>query len=407
LLLSSLLVIFSIQASISDSLIGVLKKFGEQIYVYNSMKTIFDPDEYSFMGEYDHVTEVKKPALLYRIDNYNPSYIENSDLRDINDKFQLVSLYDTNEIILTEGRIYENDTECCITSRYYKMLKSIEAIEGLGDTISVEDRRTKIVREFTVTGIADYSETRYGDYADRVLYVTPGVIKSYYEYFNYDSALFRTTLNGSIYVNDRISHIENTIEISRISVGCDVLVMLDSYENAEDFFEFIRLENHNRNYNESFWIAQYHNPGITVVSEPLIYVNLLLPAISCLVTIIFAVVIGIMTIVFIIMRKYEIGVLRSIGMSRTMVAGMFSVECTAFVTGAALLSSVIAIPAAFMIMPEFGIPIPGAVTGGVAVMASSLLKLVITAAAMSLVSNVITVLYILRQRPMNILNNRS
>lgn len=80
MLLSSLLVIFSIQASISDSLIGVLKKFGEQIYVYNSMKTIFDPDEYSFMGEYDHVTEVKKPALLYRIDNYNPSYIENSDL---------------------------------------------------------------------------------------------------------------------------------------------------------------------------------------------------------------------------------------------------------------------------------------------------------------------------------------
>ena len=407
ILLVSLLVVFTVQTSISDNLNGLVKKLGEQIYVYNTRKIVFDPDDYAFIDEYEHVAQLKKIALLYRINNTNSNFVKNPTTSGrLDEVFQLVSFFDTSEIKLTEGRIYENDSECCVTSEYYEALKFIGRIDGLGDKISIEDKRTNITKEFTITGVVDSDQTLYGDYTACILYVTSDNIKSYYEYYNYDSDAVMKSADGAVCESGTITHSENTIDIERVSIGCDILVILDSYENAEDFFEFVDEKNQLSalNHEYTWWKAQYNNPGLGFVEDQFNIISLLLPVISVIITTIFASVVGVMTIIFITMRKYEIGVLRSMGTSKATVALLYSAECTIFVIGAALLSALIAIPAAYIIIKWLNLAVG---TISITSAAYSMLELTAVAVAVSLASNLVTDLYILRHRPMNILNNRN
>jgi len=268
--------------------------------------------------------------------------------------FDALTREERNRFIIDKGRMYENDNECVIAVnsklQYMEFQMEYEKWHSLniGDTINI--KTPQITKDYTIVGILRESEFLTEWHDSLVLFTTV------------DSSLDFLT---SVVVRDiggypslNVSHnlINNPIEQNNDEnlgiEGHEILVTLNSYEYFDIFRELVYRNDH---YAEPLYQDYY--TIVDVLENTLVF-----SIISIIIIILFIIVVTIIsTIIFINNRKYEIAVLRSVGMKKSRLVANYLVEYFVFMLGIAFISIIFAQPIFYIIADnviDIGIEIP-------------------------------------------------
>ena len=270
--------------------------------------------------------------------------------------FDTLTVEERNRFIIKKGRMYENDNECVIavnSKLKYAELYDMEYDKwhslNIGDTICITT--PQITKDYTIVGILRESEFLTEWHESMVLFTTV------------DSSLdFLTSvvvLDVGGYPSLSISRglINNPIEPSNDEnhlgiEGYEILVTLKSYKYFDAFIELVYRNDH---YAEALYRNYY---TILDVLENTRILSIVFIAIIVLFIICITIV---STTILINSRKYEIAVLRSIGMKKSRLILNYLVENFAFMLGISVISIITAQPIFYAISDNvinIGIDIP-------------------------------------------------
>ena len=349
---------------------------------------------------------------------YNPVYVIGLNLEELNPS-------DRKQFVLSKGRMYENDDECIIA-----VSSTIPGEEwnllDVGDIIAMRTAENTY-KEYTVVGIL-WDNTDLGEEDQtRVLFTT------------FDSALFfKSSITGHGYlmspgamppvrsgrVNTPIDFTTNVRPVSErpevvmpealaglgvapsydIFEGVDVLVRLNSYEYA--YYEAAVKELNAIGYGAS---SLYFDRAVFSINMMIVNAQSQSGIFMWIIAIFIVAVIATMTIMLLNNRKYEIAVLRSVGMRKGRLIAGYVAENLVFIWGIAIAALISAQGAYYLFlhqglmdgvymrfMPDSPCPLilqnVGITFGGVT--------------AVALLTLVFAAVYIVRFEPLKIFNKR-
>ncbi|MGM9652014.1 MAG: ABC transporter permease [Eubacteriales bacterium] len=396
------------------------------------------------------------------------------------------------------GRLYENETECCINESYAQYLQSAMGFSGVGDSITVRDddnaRQYTVKRledgsseysyfpreksaEFTVVGILPDSDTLYSrtlTYGRYRIYTTVEAAAAFYEgiednlYFSryadpvasqnwlpkkdldsfiltIDQGAMRPSDDGTHWVFlDPYTQTELLLADAEFIIGqyppnegFTALVTIDDPSNQKEFLScaraaFTGISDIAQRYLDAgvttlgtiplvrtlsvggeermwyqriacqqFWYAAHLIDDPESLVSSLAPVSPLCDAIGRAASAASAVLILLMTILVVHERRYEIGVLRCIGVSACGVCARFIAEISVFLAIVSAAGVALGIPAAHLAAKLLG------VADSVSGVLPAALLLLAGIAAVTVLSCLAASAMILAKKPMHILNSRT
>ena len=332
---------------------------------------------------------------------YNPVYVIGLDLEELNPS-------DKKQFVLSKGRMYENDNECIIAVSS-KIPDEEWNLLDVGDTIAMSTAENTY-KEFIVVGVLrDNTDLSEGDQT-RVLFTT------------FDSALFFKgsitssvgfLLNPGVMPPTRSGQVNTPINFLPYNPYGQ---REEYYEKFEGYTVLIRIKSYE--YNNAFLSEKDPDYGVSSISpddathvmrmvlqdsqsQRMMYIWIIAGFIVA--------VIATMTIMILSNRKYEIAVLRSVGMKKSRLILSYLTENLTFIWGLAVVALILAQTAYYLFlnqgltdgvyarfMPDSPWPLilqnVGITFGGVT--------------AVAVLSLIFAAIYIVRFEPLKIFNKR-
>ena len=244
-----------------------------------------------------------------------------------------------NEVVLQSGRMFENEYECIIA--HNPKATDEDSIKWnnivIGDTITIENN-DGINKKFSVVGILEEFKNDTSNTNRRILYTSLGGAEYFDEFAPVeDTGIFGYNLTE--FTIDDINSGADIIDSSiQIKMGYEILAYLD---DPEDFFHVqtdlykVELSSYMFTLEPLFTdfksllnitrVMENNSLGFTIITTVLLFVITIISTITLLNT-----------------RKYEIAVLRSVGMSKNKLMISYLIELLLFIWGITLISFIIA-----------------------------------------------------------------
>lgn len=384
-----------------------LDQYGSRFYVVDLNQAVTDRHSLDFLQKLGFVISVRPAAALHNIER---SSMQGGLLNFKRDRMLIGTEPSGSDFEAEEGRMFENDAECCLNRSYYEFLTGDNAadFDGLGDTLAVTDPRTDFTSVFTVVGILPDTGIPYSDpnsYTKQRIYTTMAAVEAYWKKYSivalpshmndaYESAAQDGTLK------------EEDIDLSymRVIEGYETIIELDSYQSAGALREAIREENarpaHSLRTRHRF-LAGETVSGIDRLSAPMERVGKLCQTIDSVTLVVSLCIMLLLTVLLVMERRYEIGILRCLGISARGVCARFTLELLLFLLLVTALSFAAGIPCARLIARALSIDV--AYSAVLRTGADTLLLL----GSMGLLSAAAASAAVLSRRPMEILNSRT
>ena len=323
---------------------------------------------------------------------------------------------------LTEGRLFEATNECVITDEYFARLKDAGLIEQVGDTMrikysrSYKDENNKIVREaayrsYTVVGIVEMTslDARYqsnNQTRKDVVFLPFETVSDYLEEAEQTILLYDT----------RYYRPE-----TELCNGYELIFRLRSYHDIDRFREHISeieysyyLAYQDTHDLESLDKTQYGfaaeplMPEFEQILTPLEQLQTFTGITTVTVAVLAVTVVALMSVINMRERKYELGVLRCVGMSKGRINFTLGIESMIFL----LITVALGIALGFGFAALFGdafvdLTIVDTTIATAAISGIVALRLIIAALGLSVFATVISAAFVMRARPLAILRNRT
>lgn len=287
-------------------------------------RAFFTEEEYETLKNLPPVvkTELTIKGESYTLNNLNtnPVYIMGYEYNILPDDKKA-------RFVLNSGRMYENDNECIIAVNHMIPDETWNSL-NIGDTIKI-NVHNGTEKEYTVTGILNSDENITADTKTRVLFTTFDSAESFGSAFQSSDSktqiVTKGPVNNPIEPNMKLSDSDDDESIAEIIERYEVLVTLKSYENYDYFQAYLRgLEGY------------YSSPLYENFASLLSLLNQSY-AWSILFIVVIAIILIFMTIFTTLFhlnsRKYEIAVLRSVGMKKSRLISSYLIENLTFVWG--------------------------------------------------------------------------
>lgn len=268
--------------------------------------------------------------------NTNPVYIMGYEYNILPDDKKA-------RFVLTNGRMYENDNECVIAVNHMIPDETWNLL-NIGDTIKI-NVHNGTEKEYTVTGILKSDENITADTKTRVLFTTFDSAETFGTALHSPDSkaqiVTKGPVNNPIEPSMKLSDSDDDKSRAEIIERYEVLVTLKSYENYNNFQSYLRE-----------FEGYYCSPLYENFASLLSLLNQSY-AWSILFIVIIAIILLFMTIFTTLFhlnsRKYEIAVLRSIGMKKSKLISSYLIENLIFVWGI----TAVAVTLAQIIQPIF------------------------------------------------------
>ena len=260
----------------------------------------------------------------YKLKNLYPNsvYIMGYNFHDL-DKVR------KSRFIIEKGKMYENDNECVVAVNN-KIIDEEWNLLNIGDTIKISADTAGISKEYTVVGILKEDSNLNESVKTRVLFTTLDSALEFKDAIDIEEGKFTTN-----------SPVNNPIEPGMINPlkpyempveGYEVLVNLNSYEYYGDFQEYVRQQN---DYN-IFPVYENFQTILNILNESHAWSIIFIFIIFLLIIFITIII----TLILLNNRKYEIAVLRSVGMKKNHLIISYLIEIFTFICGITALSFV-------------------------------------------------------------------
>lgn len=301
-------------------------------------KAFYSEEEYEALKNQPPVVEteltIKGKSHKLTALNINPVYIMGYEYNILPDDKK-------SRFVMESGRMYENENECVVAVN--PMIPNEEwNLLGVGDTIKISVHNG-LVKEYTVTGILKSDDTITADSKTRALFTTFDGAEVFGSVLQTtDSQTPRVTkgpVNNPIEPNMGLSDSDD--DFSEIIERYEVLVTLKSYDDYQNFQKYlIGLDGY-----YSFPLYENFTSLLSLLNQS--YYWSILFIIIIVITLVFMTIFT--TILNLNNRKYEIAVLRSVGMKKRRLILTYLIENLTFVWGITAVS----VTAAQIIQPLF------------------------------------------------------
>lgn len=402
-LLSANLAVRCIRAEANDTVENTLNRYGSEFYLVNLNEPVFSVDTVAFLHQYPFVAALTPAAALHNIERVNPaSGVSKYERQTMLIGLDAAALADA----AVEGALPAADTEACLNRSYYESLLQSGLLSGIGGTLHIADPRGGVSADFTVVGVLPDTGTPYSnptDYLRERVYTTAAAVEAFWKPLRFTAA--------PEHMNDAYLHAAeggmstSDLELSymRVIEGYELTVTLHSYRDKEAFLSVLRSENarptatsHRAN-----WAAGETVSGIGRLAAPMERISALCGTVDRVTLSVSLSTVLLLTVLVVLERRYEIGILRCLGFSAAGVCVRFTSELALFLTLTVLLSCALGIPAALSLASALSIPMTSEAILRAA--AETLLLLF----GMGLLSAAAASAAILSRRPMEILNSRT
>jgi len=380
----------------------------------NYFPVIISKDEYEKVAESEYVKELIFYRYVHHIptgrDSYvnigtdeEPEYIRQnrdiSGLRVNNSEYISLSdnpFYERIYIVgynielpipleLFDGRMIENDGECVITREFLRDFtnKDDTFFQDRGIELKIGDELT-LIEKISYFETEDDEEVKIKE-VEKTFKIVGIVENPPEEYLHGDSRIIYTTMDDSYYW-----HGGNRKLTYDVTTGFEALYYLHSYKDGEKFLEEVNID---LRYGD--FVAEYNQSGFEKLLSPLEKLQT-----SCVLFILIELgvsmcIIIIMTLLSLSDRKYDIGVLCSIGMSKAKIMFSFILEISAFIL-CLILAGLIA---GFIISESSAFD-------NILIMFNVSIRIILAGIGLTIISSLISFLFILKYQPMKILRNR-
>ena len=294
-------------------------------------KAFYSEEDYEALKNQPPVveTEITIKSELHKLTNLNinPVYIMGYEYNILPDDKKA-------RFVLESGRMYETDNECVISINPLIPDETWNLL-SVGDTIKISVHNG-IEKEYTVTGILKSDDNITADTKTRVLFTTFNSAEAFgsaLETADSKSAPVTTApvnnpIEPSMYLSAEDEDSTEVIE------RYEVLVALKSYDYYNSFQSYLReLGGY-----YSFPLYENFTSLLSLLNQSYAW--------SILFIVIIAIVLVVMTIFTTMLnfnsRKYEIAVLRSVGMKKSYLIFSYLIENLVFVWGITAAASIVA-----------------------------------------------------------------
>ncbi len=277
---------------------------------------------------------------------------------------------------LLDGRMFENDDECIITDKFIEKYNLKGTGIKIGDNLKITNET--VSKTYIVAGIIDSGKLF-------------GRKKTNY-------AFIYTTMNSaSAFENDEVMTYLDSYTNTKYSLGYNVLYYLKSYNDYKSFGK--------ETFNKYNLLPQYAKEGFEVLITPLENTQEVSLIFIVVVLFIGALITIIITFLNLNERKYEIGVLRSIGMSKPMIMMLFIIEIFIFITVVIIIGIITGYALAGFFTEN--ITTDDITLNNAAITMKVFLKIIFAGFGLTLISSLMFIIYIIKYQPMEILRNRN
>ncbi len=358
----------------------ILMDFGSVLVIGKTHSVTLSKKEIEKISHSIYMNEVRYFKNICELNN-NSIIINDNKSEILNGQVFIAGynlIYDNilcNPDAVTEGSIFENDDECIITDLFIEKYGTVK----VGDRLKIAGYE----KVFTVTGIAD---------ADKL-----------YGYENAGYMFIYTTLNGTAeFLSQNSTTFNDYVGKPLFTTGYDVLYYIKSYKNYGSFL--VEMLHRNNPYDDIKYTVDYAKEGFTSLIAPLKNTQAVYLLFIKTVFFIGIIIIMIMTFINLNERKLEIGVLRSIGMSKLLINILFISEIFLFITTVMIAGFISGSFLSGIITERMNTDI--VVLNKFAIINSVSLKILLTGLGLTFISSMISVLFITRYQPMKILRSR-
>lgn len=366
--------------------------FGSVFTIGRSDNKVMAKDEILKLSKLKDISNISIKRYIYQIDIQN-LYINNilyTHNYPIYNAF--LSGYNKNNIDeykifidnlnVVNGRIFQANDECVISKKFIDEVGD-DLFISIGDKLKIKSPLENKEKEFIITGFVDDENIIGSSINNNKLFIYTTLEDA--EYFKNDNVI--------IYTNGKYTFYE----------GYDVLYYITSYKEALSFINNVfKFNKENSDYS---YLASYAKEGYNDLIKPLEKAQTAYMLYLRIIIIIGVIIIIIMTIINLMERRYDIGVLRCIGMSKARIISLFTLETLLFVLAVILTGLLI------------GSLLSGFFTDGLsaddyradsfAILIETSAKVLLAGLALSFFSSLMSAVFILRYQPMKILRNRN
>ena len=229
---------------------------------------------------------------------------------------------------LYRGEMIKNDGECVVTQSFYNDFynKDEPFFANRNVEINIGDKLTIVYKFFFL----DENELEKTGYTEKTFTIV-GICRDTQEEILYpDSKIIYTTMEGAHYFWRNDEYRQNNPSITK---GFDALYYLHTYEDGE---KFMREVNEKMLYGDL--TVEYNQGGFSVLTDPLKKIQDACMIFLCILAGVGIFAIIIMTSMSLNERKYDIGVLYSMGMSKQKIIFSLVFETLAFIACITVLS---------------------------------------------------------------------
>ncbi len=283
-------------------------------------KRVMAPEEYE---EAINRPPVAKVELTVKEDTYVLQELSDNEVYIMGYTYDTLRDDQKARFVIENGRMYETDNECVITQNPLLTDEKWNLL-GIGDTIKIS-KDTGVSKEYTVVGILKSAENLTEETKTRILYTT------------FDSAAdFGKATIANTYGNEDgkpqgssglINHPLDTRERPTLGIEeYEVVVILKSHEYFNTFLRYLPTLNEGY-YGSSLY--ENYTSILGVLNQSYMWSVIFI----VIITIILVFMTVFTTIFNLNSRKYEIAVLRSVGMKKGQLIMSYLVENLMFVWG--------------------------------------------------------------------------
>ena len=382
-----------------------LDRYGTELYLVDLSAPILDMSAVESLRAEEYVLELEKLAAFHTLEKVEyqdgmPIYKRDAEMISVEP--------DTLKPYLIQGRLYRTEEECCLNEGYYNNLTKSGALSGLGGTVTLDDPRTEHSSTFTVVGVISDTDAPYSapseDYMDKRAYLAEAAIAPYWKRLR--SWAMPEHMNKA-YTDASAQGIrESDVDLSymRVVEGYAIRMRIDTYRSREALNRAVRELNDapagSLRVRHRYLVGETTS-GIAALVAPMEKISSLCGTIDRVTLIVSLAIMLLLTLLIVTERRYEIGILRCLGVTAGGVCARFVFELFAFLVIVLGLSFALGVPAAMLFARRLDMSV------GFAALARSGWDVLWMLGGMGLFSAVIASAMILSKRPMEILNSRT
>ncbi len=384
--------------------VETLDRYGTELYLVDLSAPILDMSAVESLRAQPYVLELRTLAAFHNLEK-----VEYQDgmavyKRDI----EMIAVpEETLTPHLTAGRLYRTAEECCLNEGYYNSLTKSGALSGLGGTVTLDDPRTEHTTVFTVVGVIADLDAPYcdaADYMEKRAYLMEEAIAPYWKRLrswampeHMNKAYAEAAAQG-------IREADVDLSYMRVIEGYEIFLRIDTYRSSEDLRREVRALNDapagSLRMRHRYLVGETTS-GIAALTAPMEKISSLCGTIDRVTLAVSLAIMLLLTLLIVTERRYEIGILRCLGVTAGGVCARFVFELFAFLVIVLALSFALGVPAAMLFARRLDMTI------GYAALARSAWDVLLLLGGMGLVSSVLASALILSKRPMEILNSRT